>query len=193
MHREGPALEALLHRLSETPQDFLEEPRIGTAGRVAVAAVAADLCRMLGGAPTSAQLAPLAAGQASERNRLAVALILCWLLADAHFRAHPPDAPALLELLGAGAGELAAATPSRKFVEHPERREELARFALARLGLRPLGETPAQAQDRLTSLSAAERRRVLAAARAAEERASAIREALRRKAAEESADKWTRD
>jgi hypothetical protein len=80
-----------------------------------------------------------------------------------------------------------------KFVTDPERREELARFSLARLGFRPQGETRAQAEDRLSSLSAAERARVLTAARAAEERARAVREALARKAAEESADKYTRE
>ena len=80
-----------------------------------------------------------------------------------------------------------------KFVTDVERREELARFALARLGFRPQTETRAQAEDRLSSLSAAERARVLSAARVAEERARAVREALARKAAEESADKYTRE
>ncbi|HEY1052340.1 MAG TPA: hypothetical protein VGE39_21355, partial [Prosthecobacter sp.] len=88
---------------------------------------------------------------------------------------------------------LAAHTSSRSFVTDPDRREEIVRVALARLHLRPAGETAAQAQDRLTSLSASERQRVIAAARAAEERAQAIREALARKAAEESADKYTRE
>jgi hypothetical protein len=64
---------------------------------------------------------------------------------------------------------------------------------LSHLGLRPQGETLAQAQDRLTVLSTTERKKVLAAAVAAEERARKIREALAKKAAEESADKWTRE
>jgi len=67
------------------------------------------------------------------------------------------------------------------------------RVSLAAIGCRPAGESEAQAEDRLTSLSAAERRRVVDAARAAELRARQIREALRKKAAEESADKWTRE
>jgi hypothetical protein len=88
---------------------------------------------------------------------------------------------------------LGAQVASRKFVTDPDRREELARFSLARLGYRPAGETVPQAQDRMTSLSSAERARVLQASRAAEERARSIREALARKAAEESADKFTRE
>ncbi len=134
-------------------------------------------------------------GEARDRNRLAVVLLLCWLLSDDYFRSTVPSpAPAaLFDLFIAGAVELGAQTASKKFIEDPERREELARFTLARVGLRPLGETIAQAQDRLTSLSAAERARVMKASRAAEERARQIRAALAKKAAEESADKWSRE
>ena len=75
----------------------------------------------------------------------------------------------------------------------PERREELALLALRALGLRPAGETLAQAQDRLVTVSSAERARTVAAARRAEERARAIREAMRKKAAEEAAAKVSRE
>jgi uncharacterized protein YoxC len=61
------------------------------------------------------------------------------------------------------------------------------------LGLRPGGESESQALDRLTTLNTAERQRVIRAAREAEERARAIREAMAKKAAEEAADKWTRE
>jgi hypothetical protein len=77
--------------------------------------------------------------------------------------------------------------------EDAERREELARLTLARLGLRPAGESAAQAQDRFTSISSIERARILKASQQAEQRARALREALAKKAAEESADKWTRE
>jgi hypothetical protein len=192
MEREGPALQTLTHRVSETPEDFLGEPRQGKKGTIAVSAVAMDLCRRMGSpAPVSALIA--IEGKGGTRNALGVTLILCWLLADEWFAEHVPDAPSVVALLGAGARELAEHTASHKFVNDVERREELARFALARLGLRPAGETRAQAEDRLTSLSAAERARVVRAARDAEARARAVREALAKKAAEESADKWTRE
>jgi hypothetical protein len=128
-----------------------------------------------------------------DRNRLSIALLLSWLLSDEWFCQKNITARTLLELLAEGSAQLAAQVPSTKFVTDPERREELARFSLARLGFRPEGETVPQAQDRLTSLSSAERARVLQASRAAEARARAIREALARKAAEESADKLTRE
>ena len=194
MKREGPVLEALTRRLAETPADFMAEPRLRGRGGVEVGAVVGDLCRRLGGAAAEEDLLGFAGADAQkDRNRLAVALVLCWLLADPLFEQEPPPQGDVLGLLGDGARELAALTPAPKFVTDPDHREELARFALARLGLRPAGETLAQAQDRLSSLSAGERARVLAASRAAEKRARAIREALAKKKAEESADKWTRE
>jgi hypothetical protein len=194
MQREGPVLERLIHRLADAPEDFLGEPRIARSGKVHVAAVVHDLCRLLGHAPTSLELQPFTGSDVKgDRNALAVTLLLAWLLADECFTQNPPERAALLALLGEGARELASGTASAKFVSDPERREELSRFALARLGQRPAGETQAQAEDRLTSLSAVERARVLRAAKAAEARARRIREELARKAAEESADKWSRD
>src|SRR5207247_7353673 len=99
----------------------------------------------------------------------------------------------LLDLLEREANELAPQVAARKFVTDPDRREELVRVALARLGFRPAGETLAQAQDRLTTLNSAERARVMKAAQAGDQRARQIREALARKAAQESGDKWTRE
>jgi hypothetical protein len=51
MTHEGPQLEQLTRRLTETPVDFLAEPRIGKNGLVQVDAVVADLLRELGGVP----------------------------------------------------------------------------------------------------------------------------------------------
>jgi hypothetical protein len=64
---------------------------------------------------------------------------------------------------------------------------------LADLALRPRGETLEQAQDRLQALSSTERRRIIAAAKAAEKRAREIREALIAQAAAQAADKYTRE
>jgi hypothetical protein len=194
MDREGPFLEALTRRLAETPEEFLAEPRIGKGGHVHTEAVVGDLLRMLGHDVPVRDLSAFAGTDARvERNRLAITLVLAWLLSDEWFLRIPPDRGALLTLLGTAPGELAAQMPALKLVTDPDRREELARTALARLGLRPSGETIAQAQDRLMTLSSSERQRVMRASRAAEERARAIREALVRKAARESADKYTRD
>lgn len=194
MTHEGPQLEQLTRRLTETPVDFLAEPRIGKNGLVQVDAVVADLLREFGGTPQVRELAAFAGFDAKkDRNRLATTLLLVWLLGDDWFRSAMTAPQAVLAVLGSAPAELAAQTAARHFVSDPDRREELVRVLLARLDLRPAGESAAQAQDRLTSISATERERFIAAARAAEERARAIRAALAKKAAEESADKYTRE
>jgi hypothetical protein len=194
VQKEGPILESLTRRLAETPEDFLAEPRIGHSGTVQVAAVVGDLLPLLNFAPEPFSPGQFAGTDAkTDRNRLAVTLLLCWLLADDWFRQTKPKARDVLSLLETTSAELAAQVPARRFVSDPDRREELARVALARLGYRPSGETLAQAQDRLTTLNSTERARVMQASRAAEVRARQIREALAKKAAQESADKWTRE
>lgn len=194
MQREGPPLEVLVRRLAETPEDFLVEPRIGNAGTVEVRAVVGDLLRLHGQLPEPAALEAFAGGDARrDRNRLGVALVMSWLLAEAWFVRSRFATTALLPLLATEATELAALVPAKKLVGDPDRREELVRLVLARLGCRPEGESPAHAQDRLTTLSSIERARVLKISQAAAQRAREIREALAKKAAEEAADKWTRE
>jgi len=194
MKIQGPPLEQLTRRLTDTPPEFLEEPRIGNNGRVNVAAIVNDLLRMMAAPPLTEPYAALlqSTDPKADRNRLAITLITAWLLADPDL-CRSQNAAAALDLLTSGAKELAAFVPSAKFVTDPDRREELARFSLAQLGLRPARETEAQAQDRLTTISASERARVVKAAQAAEERARQIREALAKKRAEEGADKWSRE
>jgi hypothetical protein len=190
----GPPIERLTHRLTETPADFLNEPRIASSGRVAVAALVGDLGAMFGGRPSLEELATFVSNSPQhDRNRLALAMIVVWLLADEWFPAADIEWSTIASFLGKPVEELAASCAAHQFVNDPDRREELARMTLARLGYRPDGETEAQASDRLVAISGAERERLLAASRAAEERAREVREALARKAAEESADKWTRE
>lgn len=194
MEQPGPALETLTHRLSDTPAEFLDEPRIGIAGTVHVAALVNDLLHMQGQrAPAAALERFVGADAKRDRNRLALVMIAVWLLADEWFLSERPAQQQVLALLDGALGELAQATAAHRFVHDPERREELARVTLARLGYRPAGETEAQATDRLSGISGMERKRLLEASRAAERRAAEIREALARKAAEESADKWSRE
>ncbi|MEO6878846.1 MAG: hypothetical protein ABI205_10220 [Gemmatimonadaceae bacterium] len=194
MHNIGPRIESLIHRLVETPPDFLEEPRIANTGQVFVAAVVNDLLLSLGGRAPAAALARFQSGDAGvDRNRLAVVLICTWLLADEWFIAAALPQQAVLLLLDQTAEELSRVTPAQSFVTDPDRREELARVVLWSLGYRPEAETIAQATDRLSELSGTERRRLIEASRRAEQRAQSIREALAKKAAEESADKFTRE
>lgn len=194
MKNPGPPLESITRRIAETPAEFLLAPRIGTAGDVHVPAVVYDTLRQLGISIPLPDLAVFAGRDPkTDRTRLSIALLACWTLADEGLRSASSDLPSVLVLLRDDAGELATHSTAAKITQDPDRREELARLVLARLNLRPAGETLAQAQDRLTTLSSAERARILKASRQAEERASAIRAALVSKAAEESADKSTRE
>lgn len=194
MNLSGPGLESLIRRLADTPPDFMDEPRVAGVGRVAVPALVNDLAAMHGGRAVRAALDTFEGSSArGDRNRLAVAMIGAWLLADPWFLAQRLDAALLVQTLAEVAADMAAATPAHRFTSDAERREELARTMLARFGYRPDGEALAQATDRLAAISASERRWLLEASRAAEQRAREIREALARKAAEESADKWTRE
>ena len=194
MEQTGPELEVLLRRLVETPPDFVDEPRIGAAGRVAVPALVHDLLVRLGARPQAEVLTSFTGTAAkTDRNRLALVMIAVWLLADDWFKDARIDSSIVLRFLSETVPELAASAAAHRFVHDPDRREELARVALARCNYRPGGETKTQAADRLASLSGTERRRLLEASRAAEQRARAVREALVRKAAQESADKWTRE
>ena len=197
MMQIGPHLEILTHRLVDTPVEFLAEPRIAgvaNAQAVAVAALVNDIVLLHGARAPAASLQGFIGAQVkADRNRLALAMILCWLLADDWFIGQQLPQPALLQVLGEAARELAASTPAHQFTQDPERREELARIVLARLGFRPRDESVAQSTDRLSAISGTERRRLLEASRLAEQRAREIREALAKKAAEESADKWSRE
>ena len=192
--RPGPPLERLTRRLAEAPVEFTAEPRIAGAGTLAVAALVNDLLDGSGAGLDGADLQRFTGSdRRADRNRLMLTALAVWLLGDAWFVDERPGRDALLGLLDGTAAALADTAPSAAFIRDPDRREELARTALMALGAVPQGETSAQAADRLSAVSAAERVRLLAASRQAEERARTVREALARKAAQEAADKWTRE
>lgn len=188
------SLDALLRRLIDTPPDFLDPPRRGREGQVQVAAVVNDVLAQYGVALPAALQASLSGSLvAVTANQLSLTAVMAWLLADEGWQTLIFPREALVTIFSDAVPALAAEAAVGRYLHDPDRREELVRTAIARLGLRPQGETAAQAADRLASVSSVERRRLLDASRAAEARARAIREALARKAAEESADKWTRE
>lgn len=185
MNSEGPLLEHLMRRLAETPADFSGNARVN------VAAVLSDVLVALGGTSLLRRDANLLKGDAGKPEQR-VRLLAGWLLHDAWFVEKKSFAPAALEFFLEGIQSVSEVAPE-KFVNDPDRREEFVRVSLNALGLRPRGETIAQAQDRLTTLNSAERARVIQAARAAQERAREIREAMLKRAAEEAAAKMNRE
>lgn len=184
----------LVHRLAACPDDFLAPPRVGGSGTVAVAAVVGDTLHGLDAelpAEWLASLSPPAADDAST-NWLRAVLVTCWLAT------HPALAglvrgDQLLALLAGDVHRLAGLVRADHLVADVDRREELARLLLRAAGVVPAGESAAHAMDRLATLDSATRLRVEAEARAAEERAREVREALERKRAAEAAARASRE
>ena len=185
MEQSAPQLEALLHRLAECPAEFLDDG-------VHVVAIVCDTLRPITAPhPPELQREAIAEIQRRAAPELKLISVVCWLLADDWFRGQQQLAPAMWKLLTSDRwARLTKLVRPEKFVSDADRREELVRTCLAELGLRPQGETPAQAADRLTTLDSAERDRVLRATAAAERRAREVREAMARKQAQESASRY---
>lgn len=192
MEHEGPLLEALTHRLSECPPEFLLAPRMGSAGSIDVGALVADHFRaMERRAPGPADLAPLLVNDPNAAFRLRLIAIATWLLHDPWFLSRPDLGAKTWQLFSRGLNDLATVLRPEAVVTDPDRREEFVRLCLKHLGLRPSGETLAQAADRLTTLDSVERDGVIRKTRDAEARARAIREKMAEEAARAAAQRYT--
>src|SRR5687768_16827824 len=118
MNKEGPSLEQMLHRIAATPPDFLAEPRIGNKGDVHVSAVMRDLLASKGHAIDLAQLSPLAGRDPKQdRNRLSIALLMSWLLADDMLGVDSASFDAVLALVSDDARQLATYTNAQQLFE----------------------------------------------------------------------------
>lgn len=190
MKDDGPELETLLRRLADCPPEFLEVS--DDAPGINVPAVVCDMLRTMSPLwhpeQEHGKLELIRKAGSQERKLISVA---SWLLADEWFRSRVELSPAIWNLLTSTAlTQLARMVKPEKFTSDADRREELVRLCLAGLGLRPRGETAAQAADRLATLDTVERDRVLRATAAAEKRAREVREAMARKKAQESASRY---
>lgn len=188
MDTDLPDLDGLLRRLSECPPDFLATP---PASPDAVALVC-DLVRHI-----DSRRAPETDTQWLEQMSLIVRplrgapRVAVWLLRDRWFAGRVVLGDALRRLFtDETLVSLDRITAPELLVRDPDRREELVRVCLRALGLRPRGETLAEAADRLAALDSVERERVLRATAAAERRAREIREAMARQAALDAASRY---
>lgn len=191
----APDLAALLRRLAECPAEFLLEPRVGATGTVHVAAVVSDVLVHFGGDRLS-EIAARAFGhqpKPSPAGWLNTVLVACWLLGDPWFAGQRELAGKAAILLASELQALARLVKPEHLVTDPDRREELVRLCLARLGLRPQGESEAAANDRLSAISSVERERVAREAAAAEKRAREVRKAMAAKRAREAAAVYNRE
>lgn len=194
MTAEGPVLDRLTHRLSECPQDLLDQPLIRGRGTIHVDAVVNDLVLDLGGTPVSGNVLKLfRPSTTGELNHMRLVMVACWLLHDPWFVRKKSFAESALTWLGGGLRDVAGLVRSDLFVTDPDRREELARLCLTALGLRPKGESEAHAEDRLRTLDSVERAQVIVAMREKQERARKLREKMEAERAREAAAKASRE
>ncbi len=199
MTEQAPPLPTLMRWLGELPPT-LRAHDAASLERVSVRAVVHDLCETLlsaraAGAVDDDLLAAMEASptDANAVNRLALTLRLCWLLWNPGLRAHGADAKQLRRLLVVEVAELASVVRVTDLDQEAERREELVRRGLRALGLRPGGETEAQARERLGQVDSVEAFRIIREAEERERRAREVREELARKAAAEAAAKISRE
>jgi hypothetical protein len=187
MNSEGPPLALLTRRLAQCPPEAWDPASLAAAH---VEAVVQDVLLDLG-EQSPAPLPPVAL----ESNARSWALVGAWLLREPWFvqRASPASAQAARDWLQDEIPTLSQVLEARESLSDADRREEVARRALSALGLRPEGETPTQAADRLKTLDSIERQKVILEARRSQERARQIREEMARRAAEEAAARYGRE
>lgn len=192
MEKIGPSLELLLRRIAETPDYFLKDLKKDDSPISQAIVLIVELYLKFGLDASSSVIQELES-KLNNVNHRVLAMICVWLLNDESLSDIQFDDDQANNLLIKTLGTLANLSSPQKFINDQERREEFVRLVLGRLNYRPKGETKNQAMDRLSSLSIVERKRLIKESKEAEKRAREIREALAKKAAEESADKWTRE
>lgn len=184
---EGPAISRLHNRLTSTPREIAEAtatPHLPALVHDLLYRYTEDICVDRLDAFTFT---------INQKPWYTTTYLILYFVSANEFAALALDPSRLLHCLVLTAEELHSSGKNTTYIEDLDRREEFIRVVLAALGLRPQGESKIQADDRLISVSSLERKRVTAAAKAAEERAAKIREALAEKAAREAADKMTRE
>jgi len=185
--KEGPTITVLHHRLTSCPKTL----QTGTVPEHFLALIH-DTIYNQNTQFNHQQLSPFTRN-AEQCHWYTASTLITYFLADPSFsNAELASAP-LLHLLEKTAQDLANAGNNATYINDVDRREEFIRVILNELGLRPMGETENQAEDRLHAVSSQERLKVLQASKAAEERAQEIRTALAKKRAKEAADKMTRE
>ena len=184
---EGPAIQLLHHRLTSCPKALQAD----TPPPHFIALIHDSLYNK-NQQISASHLAPFSKNPVQCQWYRASALI-AYFIADASFNRFTFESGRLLNLLKNTAQELSNAGSNKLYTQDVDRREEFIRVVLNGLQLRPQGETPNQAEDRLMAVSSQERLKVLKASKTAELRAKKIRTALAKQRAKEAADKMTRE
>lgn len=197
----GPDLYHLLQRLQNCPAEFLLPPKLEGSpktyvGKIQTGAVVNDLLFEFGIYTNPGEIYKTFQYKysAENKNYLQLILIAIHLLSDYWFLSYSRKlGEKVNHLLGGKLKNLASAVNADQFVMDSERREELIRFCLKELNLKPAGETDIQANDRLTTIDSLERIKLIEQSKAAQKRAQELRDAMARQEAEEAASKMNRE
>ena len=192
MEKIGPPLEVLIRRLSETPEQFYVETKTDSSSFLKAIVLVVDLLNKFGISANNKIIQDFRP-YFKDKNHRILAMACVWLLYDDSLSKISFTEAQIKNLLIEALDELSKLGKTEKFISNQERREELVRIVLSRLNYRPKGESIAQAKDRLSSLSIVERKHLFEEIKIAEKRAKEIREAIAKKAAEDSADKSSRE
>ena len=196
----GPDLFYLLQRLKSCPNEFLLSPILlnppkNYKGEIQTASLVNDLLLDLGlSEDPKIIFNTLQLKHSAENvNYLQLVLIASFLIGDNWFLQSKKFGLKAKELFLNKLKPLALLVEAKQFVLDSERREELVRFCLKELNLKPNGESETHANDRLTTINSIERQKLIEESKAAQRRAQELREAIARREAEEAASKWNRE
>ncbi len=196
----APPMAALLRHLADAPLDWLAPPELSRSPGVRVSALLADCLEAQRATPlTDAEAVPFEAQDKQSLGRLRLNMLALWvlyqpeLLAVLRGRLDAARRAGLLDFLQRDLAERAVHLSAQRVMDSGEGREELVRQLLDRLKLLPADESASAFSYRLKARDSIEQAQLVAAARAAEERARKLREAMARKAAEEAAMKYNRE
>ena len=192
---DGPALAALVHRLTLAPPDLLE-PSVSASALVADAAVILD-GTVLGRQVLRALDTDLT-GPAGSASRRALVGLTCWLVLDPAVHGAPGVRAAaagslsgwFLRVVEGVQRVLAGQRPEREWVQSDDAREELARAVCRLGGVLPAGESAATADDRWLAVSSAYQRKVAQSMAVEVARAEELARALAAQKAKEAAAQY---
>jgi hypothetical protein len=192
---DGPALAALLHRLTLAPPALFEQS-VSASARVADVAVSLDgtvLDRR-----TLRALDEDLTGPRDQASRRALLGLTCWLLVDPAVHGAPGVRAAaagsltgwFLRIVEGVQRVLAGQRPDRAWVQADDAREELARAVCRLGGVLPAGESAATADDRWLAVSSAYQRKVAQSMAVEVARAEELAKALAAQKAKEAAAQY---
>lgn len=195
-----PPLAALLRHLADAPPDWQAPVEVGRSAGVRISALLSDTLIELGDPPLDdAEAKRFSPSNAAALPWLQLLLASLWLLHESGLQSALQTRwsgamrSRLLDFLAGNLGPRSAYLSAERALTSAEGREELARQLLAALGLRPGDEDEGSFAYRLQARDSVGQAELVERARAAEERARKLREAMARKAAEEAAMKYNRE